>query len=168
MPERERVKIRAETTADRAPVRELLAGAFSGGGEAELVERLRQAGDAAIAMVADRDGSVVAHIMFSRMRAPFRALALAPLAVEERSRNRGIGARLVSEGLERARRERWQGVFVLGDPAYYGRFGFSAELASGFSCPWSGPHLMALALDGGGLPVRNARIGYATAFSRLG
>jgi putative acetyltransferase len=97
------------------------------------------------------------------MTAPFRALGLGPVGVDLAGQKAGVGSQLIVDGLERARQEGWQAVFVLGDPAYYRRFGFTPELAAGFSSPYGGPHLMALALQGP-LPVRTGDITYAKAF----
>ena len=45
--------------------------------------------------------------------------------------------------LDRAREGGWAAVFVLGDPAYYGRFGFSADAARGYASPYAGEHFLA-------------------------
>ncbi len=158
--------IRDETPSDHAAVRDLVAAAFGQPDEADLVERLRADGDAAIALVAEDNGSVVGHILFSRMQAPFRALGLAPVSVAPERQGTGIGSRLIRAGLERAQAEGWQGVFVLGDPAYYRRFGFDPALAKGFTSAYSGPYLMAIAL-GGELPERQGPVDYAPAFAAL-
>ena len=158
--------IRPERPGDEDGIRNVLADAFGRPGEAELVDRLRAEGDAAISLVAEEEGEVVGHILFSPVAAPFRALGLGPLAVAPARQQSGIGAALVRAGLERVRAGGWEAVFVLGDPAYYGRFGFSASAAAGFDCVHAGPHLMALALDGE-LPASGA-VAYAPAFAALG
>jgi putative acetyltransferase len=160
--------IRGEKTGDHEALRSLLLEAFPGPDEADLVERLRAAGDAEIALVAEAGGQIAGQVMFSRMKAPFSALGLAPVAVDQRFRRHGIAAGLISAGLERAREEGWQGVFVLGEPGYYARFGFSAEMAAGFASPYAGPYLMALPLQGAALPAASGRIDYAPAFAALG
>jgi len=159
--------IRDATPTDHAVIRDLVAAAFGQPDEADLVERLRADGDAAIALVAEDNGSVVGHILFSRMQAPFRALGLAPVSVTPERQGTGIGSRLIRAGLERAQAEGWQGVFVLGDPVYYRRFGFDPELAEGFTSAYSGPYLMAIAL-GGEMPERQGPVDYAPAFAGLG
>jgi len=159
------VTIRPEGEGDHAAV-EALVGNVLGIAEARLVARLRTAGDAVISLVAERDGAVVGHILFSPMRAPFRALGLGPLAVDPDSQRQGIGGALVGEGLSRAAAGGWDGVFVLGDPAYYTRFGFSAAGAAGFTCRYAGPHLMLLALREP-LPAREGPVAYAPAFDAL-
>ena len=159
--------IRDEARADYSAVEALAERAFGGPGEARLVARLREDGDAAISLVGDEDGRIVGHVLFSPLRAPMRALALAPVAVAPERQRQGLGSALVREGLARARSEGWRAVFVLGEPAYYGRFGFSAALARGFESVYAGPYLQAIAL-GERLPVMHGRIDHAPAFAALG
>ena len=159
--------IRHERPDDAVAIRALLEAAFPGPQEAGLVEELRADGDAAIALVAERDGIVIGHVMFSPMSGPFRALGLGPVAVAPACQRSGVGGRLIRQGLAEAGEAGWQAVFVLGDPAYYRRFGFDTQLAEGFASPYAGPYLMALGLDGP-LPVTSGPIDYAPAFGRLG
>jgi putative acetyltransferase len=56
-------------------------------------------------------------------------------------------------------------VFVLGDPAYYERFGFGVDTAKPFACMYSGPHFMALRLSDAA-PLAG-EISYPAAFDRL-
>lgn len=157
--------IRDEEPRDRAAVRAVIEAAFARPDEADLVDRLREDGDREVSLVAVEGGAIVGHVLFSKMGAPFRALGLAPVAVAPTRQRSGIGSRLIRAGLERARAAGWQGVFVLGDPAYYRRFGFDPALAAGFACAYAGPHLMALAL-GPALPAGGGEIAYAPAFGR--
>ena len=159
--------VREETEEDRGPVAELLRQAFGGEDEARLMARLRDEGDVALALVAESGGAIAGHVAFSPMKAPFAALGLAPLAVHPEFQGRGIGSALVREGVRRARTGAWDAVFVLGEPDYYGRFGFSAGAASGFESPYAGPHFMLLALASR-LPARTGRVDYVPAFSGLG
>jgi putative acetyltransferase len=159
--------IRPEHPGDAAALSAVIAQAFGRADEARLVAKLRADGDAVISRVAVADETIVGHVLFSRMDAPFRALGLAPLSVAPRYQCQGLGRALVEAGLAEARLRGWDGVFVLGDPAYYGRFGFRADLASGFASLYAGPHFMARAL-GAGLPVLHGRVDYAPAFAGLG
>lgn len=158
--------IREETAADAEAAADVICAAFGRTDEARLVETLRQDGDAEIALVAVDDGQIAGHVMFSRMTAPFPALALGPVSVLPRKQVLGIGGALIGAGLDRARAGGWRGVFVLGDPAYYRRFGFDTALAAGFASPYAGSHFMALALAGP-LPVLKGQVDYADAFSDL-
>lgn len=160
------VLIRDEEPADIPAVRKIVEVAFLQPAEARLVDRLRADGEAVISAVAVDAGQIVGHILFSRMSAPFRALGLAPVAVKPSSQRNGTGSALIRWGLDRAKTNNWQCVFVLGDPKFYGRFGFSVELASGFESPYAGEHFMALALNGA-LPATSGKVEYAAAFKML-
>jgi putative acetyltransferase len=111
---------------------------------------------------------IAGHAMFSRMQAPFPALALGPIAVLPEYRRTGIASTLIREGIARSEADAWRGIFVLGDPAFYRRFGFDLRKASGFISPYSGPHLMALSIAGGALPANSGTIQHAPAFAKLG
>jgi putative acetyltransferase len=161
------VIVRAATARDHASVRALLVAAFPTPVEADLVAALRADGDAVVESVAVEAAGVFGHVLLSRMRAPARALGLAPLAVAADHRRRGVAARLVTAALQEARAAGWGAAVVLGDPGYYGRFGFSATAAAGFASPYAGPCLMALALAPGGLPPGGV-IDYAPAFDTFG
>jgi putative acetyltransferase len=100
------------------------------------------------------------------MAAPFPALGLAPLSVAPVHQRLGVGRQLIGAGIERAAKGGWACVFVLGDPAYYTRFGFDAALASGFKSPYAGSYFMALAL-GLNLPATTGVVEYAPAFKSL-
>ena len=91
-------------------------------------------------------------------------MALAPLAVLPEWQRRGIGAWLVELGLETLRGQGVPAAAVLGDPAYYGRFGFSATAASRIRSPFSGAAFQALELAPGGLADGVVEARYHAAF----
>ena len=158
--------IRPEQPADFPDVRRILLEAFPTSAEARLVDRLRTEHDAEISLVAVHHGSIVGNAMLSRMSAPLQALGLAPVAVSPARQRSGVGSLLIQRALELARAGAWEIVFVLGDPAYYRRFGFDPALASGFTSRYAGPHFMALALTRP-LPVLTGEVHYAPAFAAL-
>lgn len=157
--------IRPEIPADRAAIHRLHRESFPTAAEADLVDALRDDGDAVLSLVAQEGMVVIGHVLFSRMTAPFRALGLAPVAVLPACRRHGIAAGLIGAGLSCAATLGWQAAFVLGDPAYYGRFGFDAAAACGFDNPYAGPHFMVKPLAP--LPVATGPVAYAPAFARL-
>lgn len=146
----------------------VIARAFGRADEALLVEKLRQAGDLCLELGASEGGELVGHIAFQPLGVAggegLRAASLAPLAVLPAHQRRGIGAALIADGLARLGGAGWDIVFVLGDPAYYTRFGFAADAAAPFSAPWSGPHFMARRLSGTGAAATPARLVYPAAF----
>lgn len=160
--------IRLETAADITGIRAVESAAFPTLAEADLVDRLRADRDVVFSLVAIdvaiETKQVVGHALFSKMRSPDQALALAPVAVLSSHRRKGIAAALIREGLRLASEGHWHGVFVLGGP-YYRRFGFEPTVAAGFASPYAGPHLMALALD----PAfpKHGRAEHARAFAGL-
>jgi putative acetyltransferase len=158
--------IRDERPEDRSAIGDVVAAAFGRPGEARLVERIRQDGDSVFSLVAVDGDTIVGYSLLSRMTAPFRAVGLGPVAVRPDRQGMGIGGRLIRAGIERATQTDWEGIFVLGNPLYYRRFGFDPALASAFACRYAGPHLMALALRSY-LPTISGAITYAPAFALL-
>jgi putative acetyltransferase len=163
--------IRPEAASDIGAVRELVGQAFGQPDEAELVERLRADGDLALALVATGGGSIVGHAAFPRLHVETAgvqvpAIGLAPLAVNEAHRRQGIGARLVRAGLAQLAMQGETLAFVLGEPAFYTRFGFSLETARPFTCAYAGPHFMAMRLSEAA--PRAGTIRYPAGFDALG
>lgn len=150
-------RLRPETRADQPGIAALHRAAFGAEGEARLVDALRADGDLALSLVAEQGGTVLGHVALSPVAADAPALALAPLAVHPAVQGRGIGAALTRVALQAFPDHT---VIVLGDPDYYGRFGFRpADLLS----PYAGPHLLAA---GPALPAGGA-IAHARAFAAI-
>jgi putative acetyltransferase len=123
--------IRTETAADHAGIRDVLVEAFATRAEAQLVEALRASEFylPELSLVAEHEGRIVGHVLFSRLPVRVKvlyvqALALAPLAVHPEFQQRGVGTALVEHGMAIARRKNFPFVVVVGDPRYYVRFGF--------------------------------------------
>lgn len=149
-------RLRPETPGDAAGIDALLRAAFGGGDEAALVRDLRAAGHLTHSLIAHAGGVPVGHVALSPLQAERPALALAPLAVHPALQGRGIGTALVRAALHAAGDA---AVVVLGEPAFYARFGFlPADLAS----PYAGAHLMIR----GELPAGSG-ISHAPAFATL-
>ena len=113
--------IRAEAAADRTGVRRVNELAFEGAAEADLVEALHRAGLVLSSLVAELDGAVVGHILFSRMwvdaaGGSLDAVCLAPVAVAPPHQRRGIGSLLIGRGLDEVGRLGERLVIVVGHP----------------------------------------------------
>ena len=165
------ISVREAGPSDASSIRGVLEAAFPTSAEADLVGRVLADGDGAVSLVAEDGGATVGHILFSRMDVeadgrPVRGLGLAPVAVLPERQSHGIGAALIQAGLKEAKSLRTDFVFVLGEPGYYGRFGFTAEAAAPFASPYAGPYFQALSLRDWS-PCSNGRAGYAPAFAGL-
>jgi putative acetyltransferase len=161
--------IREEVPSDAAAIAALNRAAFGGGYEADLIARLRADRLVIASLVAQVRAKIVGHILFSMLPTEMdgrtiRAAALAPMAVQPELQNQGIGSKLVEEGLKAARARRIEAVVVLGHPAYYPRFGFSADLARRLAAPFSGEAFMALELVPGALDGSRGSVSYPAAF----
>lgn len=144
--------IRYARPGDHPAIAAVVEAAFNRPDEARLAARLRADEDALFELVAEEAGEVCGHIMFSRLWADRLEMfaALGPMAVRPDLQRTGLGSALVRAGLESAREFGAHGVIVLGHPAYYPRFGFSAEAAGRIAAPYAGsPAFMALALEEG-------------------
>ena len=168
--------IRPAAGDDVARIDALLRASFAAPAEAMLVRDLCTDGDMVLTLVAidARDDALVGMVAFSRMTVaihdkPVAAVALAPVAVAPIHRDRGVAEALIQAGIDQLEAAGIVLCFVLGDPAFYGRFGFDADFARGFATPYAGDHLMALPLQGGLIPcgVRGDAT-HAAAFARLG
>ncbi|MBU0607739.1 MAG: N-acetyltransferase [Armatimonadetes bacterium] len=129
--------IRTESEDDFPLVRELVKAAFetahvSSGDEQNYVDRVRES-DAylpELSLVAEDEGELIGHIMLSRMSivrddgSDLATLTIAPVSVTPARQNQGVGTSLMQEAMRLAREAGHKSVLLVGDPAYYHRFGF--------------------------------------------
>ncbi len=160
------MSIRAATPKDRAAIRLVEEHAFGQQAEAGLVDAIVASGDVVLELVAEEEGSVVGHILFSRLHVDdggrgFPAVALAPLAVEPSFHGSGIGGALVREAHLRLRQAGETLSIVLGEPTYYSRFGYSRARAAAYESDYQCEALQALAW---GDAPESGRLAYAPAF----
>ncbi|HSK27403.1 MAG TPA: N-acetyltransferase [Jiangellales bacterium] len=167
---------RGDDPEERAAVREIIRLAFGRDDEADLVDALRA--DASwlphLTLVAEVSGTagrphsqgrIVGHVAATRLEVGGRpAVALAPLAVHPGHQGTGVGTRLVHEQARRARAAGESLVVVLGDPAYYRRFGFVPSAPLGLHGPFhdAGDAFQALVLVAGAAP--EGRVTYPAPF----
>jgi putative acetyltransferase len=165
--------IRPAAPADAPAVRSVHLAAFPTPAEAGLVTRLHEDFDSEISLVAEQVGEIVGHVMLSRMNVSagsraFRALGLGPVGVLPGAQGSGVGSELIRSALGIAATLGEELVFVLGEPDYYSRFGFSADVAAPFASPYAGHYFMALWLRPNVAPPVDGKADYAPAFERLG
>jgi putative acetyltransferase len=130
-----RIEIRNETAADVAVIEAVTTAAFleaphTSRTEQFIVEALRRTGQLTVSLVADAEGVVVGHVAISPVSIADGAsgwYGLGPISVAPEYQRRGIGSRLMREGLRVLREHGASGCVVLGEPGYYGRFGFRVD-----------------------------------------
>jgi putative acetyltransferase len=129
------LQIRAELAEDEAAVRALVTAAFGPDDDtADFVEAVRAQATVCLAEVAIAAGEIVGHAQWCDAPlivdgAAVRAAYLACLSAQPALQRRGVGSALVRGGLRRLAARGYAAATLLGDPAYYGRFGFSPDLA---------------------------------------
>ncbi|MFC0437518.1 GNAT family N-acetyltransferase [Kutzneria buriramensis] len=166
--------IRRETPDDIAAVHAVTAAAFPDTGariEAPLVDELRVDPGwlPTLSLVAtDNGGAIVGHVVATRARVgEFAALGLGPLSVHPSHQRRGVGSALVHAVIGAADALDEPLVALLGNPAYYHRFGFRLSDEFGIRPPvaeWQ-PHFQVRPLTAYSPTIRGT-FTYATPFDR--
>lgn len=160
--------IRCEVPADRAAIAAFTQAAFlqaphTRHNEHRILGALRDAGALALSLVAEQDGALVGHVAVSPVSISDGTpgwYGIGPLSVAPAWRGRGMGAQLMQAALGLMKERAASGCVVLGDPAYYARFGFRP--APGLTLPGVPPeHFLALPF-GQALPTGAVR--YHAAF----
>jgi len=165
------MRIRPETEADRAAVRAVNEAAFETPAEAVLVEALHGKDIGLVSLVAEVDGKVVGHILFSPVslteRGHLNFMGLAPMAVVPNYQRKGIGSALVRQGLARCKDLGCCAVVVVGHPEYYPRFGFVPASRYALRCEYDVPAdvFMVAELEAGALNRASGLVRYDGAFA---
>jgi putative acetyltransferase len=149
------VTVRKELAADVAAIRLVNESAFDSPTEANLVDKLRTSCPDAISLVAVCENKVIGHILFSPVsisaaQGGHQGMGLAPMAVLPEYQRKGVGSRMIEDGLRLLRAQGCPFVIVLGHPDYYPRFGFVPASTHSVSCEWAGipeEAFMVFALD---------------------
>ncbi|MBU2487660.1 MAG: N-acetyltransferase [Alphaproteobacteria bacterium] len=124
------VEIRQSRPDDLASIEKLYPAAFPEEDLLPLVRQLLAEEPGILSLVAEAGDAMAGHILFTLCAitgSDARAALLAPLGVAPELQRKGIGSALIREGLSRLERDGVTHVYVLGDPAYYGRSGFRTE-----------------------------------------
>jgi putative acetyltransferase len=165
------VTVRAEEPSDARAIRRVVVAAFKGQLEADLVDTLRRHNKVSASLVATLGHAIVGHVLLSdvALHGPGlspRGVGLAPLAVRPALQRRGIGATLMRAAIAGAREAGYGFVVLLGDPAYYRRFGFRTAATLGLACEFEAPEeaFMALELASGALAGAGGLVRYEPEF----
>ena len=161
--------IRQELPSDVSAIRAVTAAAFLNAPHTDhteqfIIDALRKAGALAISLVAEQDGEVVGHVTVSPVSISDGSAgwyALGPVSVSPELQGQGIGSRLMQAALRVVRERGAAGCVLLGDPAYYSRFGFRPE--SGLVLPDAPPEYFQALPFGASLP--RGVVTYHDAFS---
>ena len=165
------IELRLASKRDRPEIGRLIEKAFGGSAEAVLTAQLVQGHDSVLELVAEKNGNLIGHILYSRLQvltgeaSPYPAVALAPLSVSPECQKQGIGSMLIRESHALLEKQGETLSVVLGDPAYYGRFGYDHATAAGFESVYQCDALQALRW--GSNAPQSGRLVYAPAFGAL-
>jgi putative acetyltransferase len=163
--------VRPEATTDIGAIRDVNNAAFETSVEADIVDALRPDSKPLISLVAEEQGRVVGHILFSKVTLvngpDILLMGLGPMAVIPEYQRQGIGSVMVSHGLKQCGEIGARGVVVLGHPAFYPRFGFLPASQFGLRSEYDVPDdvFMAIELEPGALKDVVGTVAYADAFN---
>lgn len=155
MAERLHIIIRPEISKDLPGIFALHSIAFGQDNEAMLVDTLRrsEAFVPNLSLVAICGDQVAGHILFTKIQIgdepgnTSESLALAPMAVRPGFQKKGIGAKLIRSGLEKAKEAGFKSVIVLGHEHYYPRFGFQPAIKWNIRPPFEVPSNVFMAIE---------------------
>jgi putative acetyltransferase len=169
-----RLSIRPECDEDFVQIDDIERSAFGQPGEARLVRSLRANATPFLSLVASRGGELEGHVFLSPIEIETATLAprcagLAPLAVRSDMQGKGVGAALVRAALAECPRLGWKAVFLLGDPAYYARFGFELSAPRGlhYESEAYDSAFQVLEIEGGALEDCKGWVRFHPAFDEL-
>ena len=169
----DKIAIRAEQHGNIQEIRSLLVAAFEGEAEAKLVDALREANRMVVSLVAVEQDRVVGHIAFSEVTIDsnpdeVRLVGLAPVAVTPERQGEGVGKQLIANGMDACRRLGYDAVVLLGEPAYYQKFGFRPAAAFDLDSQYNaGDAFMAVELRKGSLTNCRGTVRYCPMFDDL-
>jgi len=165
------IAVRDEQPADLGAIRAVNDAAFDQPLEGRFVDALRAHGAVRLSLVAEVEGRIVGHILFSPVTSAAGdglglGLGLGPMAVTPDHQRRGIGAALIEAALARLRAAGFPFVVVLGHHEYYTRFGFVPASRYGLRCEWDVPDeaFMVHVIDPAGAAAAAGMIRYRPEF----
>ena len=143
------MEIRKSIESERSEILKIHDQAFGKGKGAVIAKLVNDLFDDETAMpilslVAVENEKLVGHILYtkvmiSKAKSSISAQILAPLAVLPGEQKKGIGEKLINEGLKLLKQNGTELVFVLGHPTYYRRCGFIPAGKQGYKAPYHIP-----------------------------
>ncbi|MCB9422396.1 MAG: N-acetyltransferase [Ardenticatenaceae bacterium] len=165
------MEVRQEVPADVSAIYSVNEQAFGRPDEANLVDKLRTNNKITLSLVAEENGRIVGHVLFSPMTletetGSYPIIGLGPVAVLPEMQRLGIGSRLIEAGLDLLKERGETAVIVLGHSDYYPRFGFVRASQFGIQSSYDVPDeaFMALELQEGSLNGRAGVVYYQPEF----
>ena len=164
--------IRSEQPSDRGAIWLINRTAFGSSVEPDLVDALRAGRHVILSLVAEEDGLVVGHVVFSPLTiesdtASWDAVCLGPIAVSPSRQSQGIGGKLIEAALAALRQGGYRAVVLLGHPGYYPRFGFRPAREFGLHYQDDRDAFMAIELYPGGLDGVSGRVRFSPEFDEI-
>ncbi|MGB6680302.1 MAG: N-acetyltransferase [Candidatus Bathyarchaeia archaeon] len=167
-----KIIIRKEKKEDFKSIYEINKQAFKQKNESELIERIRVSKNFVpeLSLVAEKNGKIVGHILFTKIKIKgekeYESLILAPMAVLPELQKQGIGEKLITEGLKKARELGFSSVIVLGHKDYYPKFGFEKASKWNIKCSFKVPDeaFMAIELNIGALAEKSGIVEFPKEF----
>jgi putative acetyltransferase len=167
-------RFRMEQPDDIESVYAVQVAAFKRTGEADLVNALRGKPNCLCSVVAESNGRVVGHCLFTKVKVTspkgnFEAAALGPVAVLPEWQGEKIGTMMIITATNIVIEKGYPILFVLGDPNYYNRFGYSDASEFGFTCKYDAPTgaFMVAGLSPNVLHGKSGVVHYAKEFDAL-
>lgn len=160
--------IRPEDSCDHAEIAVVTDAAFaevehSDGGEVQIVDGLRAAGDLALSLVAEDGERIIGHVAVSPVTISDGSegwYGLGPISVLPSHQREGVGLRLMQRAIADMRMKGARGLVLLGEPAYYKRFGFEHDPQLAYPGP-PAEYFQRLVLEG---EAPRGTVSYAPAF----
>lgn len=133
------IHLRPHRPADLAVIRRINTAAFDRQFLGDVFDRFRAERADILSLVAEADGAVIGHVLFSPARldgSEVPGMGLGELAVLPDRQRQGVGSMLVRTGLERLRAAGCMFSIVVGHATYYPRFGYRPGSQLGLRCQW--------------------------------
>ena len=158
--------IRKEEKKDLDEIRRINDICFNGDYESKLIDNLRKGSNFLLSLVAEDNGKIIGHIMYSRIKiGDIDSAALAPMCVVPEYQKTGIGTELIKESIRYLKEMKEKSIVVLGHTGFYSRLGFEKAADYKVKCPFDVPEevFMVLELEKGS--IRGGMVEYGKEFS---